>query len=186
MQRWRFSPLTPLTYLFSAVCLSASAWTSEPLACTHVHSGERLHTKLFVAGLAPWEPILHLSILHSWGSDFTPNFTRGDPFFLGSITGPIITHTVCFNSLLSLLADVHACAPSHTQGQSLWLPHAHVCNNTKIDTSEKQQTKWCKTLGVTLKCGAVLEVELRFRSMLWYRWYVGMGRNSPRGLGKMN
>lgn len=126
IQRWRFVLLTSLTYLFSAVCLSASAWTSEPRACTHVHSGERLHTKLFVAGLAPWEPILHLSILHSWGPDFTPNFTSGDPFFFSaasqaplSLTPSALTHSflsslTCTPVLLHTLRDSHCDSHMHT------------------------------------------------------------------------
>lgn len=60
-------------YLFAQVsvwvsvhlCSNLSSY-SELLSCwLYVRTGECVHAELFVAGLAPWEPILHLSIPHS-------------------------------------------------------------------------------------------------------------------------
>lgn len=127
----------------------------------YVHTGERVHTELFVAGLAPWEPILHLSIPHSRAQrspDFTQNLPAAD-LFLSGIIDPIIskhssllslcflTHTVCFTPSLSSsfspnLIKTYLYSPyalSHTQAQSLSHLRILVCNVTRIDTRQKQQ-----------------------------------------------
>lgn len=90
------------------------------VSCMYVCTGECLHTELFVAGLAPWEPILHLSIPLS-RAPILPHIYQQLTLFLSGIIDPIITHTVCFPSLFS---DTHTpifalYALSHTQGQSL-------------------------------------------------------------------
>lgn len=74
--------------LFSGACLRGCEDVDVP-TCRLVLRGSRVsvravdrsHTELFVAGLAPWELILHLSIPHSRAPDFTPNLPAADPFF---------------------------------------------------------------------------------------------------------
>ncbi len=91
--------------------------------CMYVCTGASVHMELFVAGLAPWEPIFHLSIPHSRAQrspDFTQNLPAADPFsqwhhrphYLEAwlSTFSLLSHSRCLLYSLSLfffLAESH-------------------------------------------------------------------------------
>lgn len=125
-QRSPFPPLWRMYFSAPSVCLPVFI-TSKPQEHTHVHTGERLHIKLFVAGLAPWEPNLHLSLLHSWASVIPQILHQWWPFFLlhCSISDPII---LLFLALFSCAEILAVDAPSH----ALRKPQCDSHTNTSL------------------------------------------------------
>lgn len=125
-------------YLFSGVCLSGCVYicvrTCLLVSCMYVRTGECLHAGLFVAGLAPWEPILHLSIPLS-RAPILPHIYQRLTLFLSGIVDPIITHTVRFPSLFS---DTHTHLSLHFMlFHTLRDSHCHA--HTHL-SRQKQQT----------------------------------------------
>lgn len=131
---------------FSGVCLSGCVYicvrTCLLVSCMYVRTGECLHAGLFVAGLAPWEPILHLSIPLS-RAPILPHIYQRLTLFLSGIIDPIITHTVRFPSLFS---DTHTylyTSCSFTHSGTVTVTPTHIC----LDRNSRLITKWWRDFG---------------------------------------
>lgn len=115
-----------LVFRFSCVGVCTSVLELVVLLCTLFMVAcmcrqESVHIELFVAGLAPWEPILHLSIPHSgaqWSPNFTLNLPAADPFsqwhhrphyFQASLSNTCShTNWLCLSLFLCLFrSDIH-------------------------------------------------------------------------------
>lgn len=126
--------------LFSGVCLRGCKDADVPTcrlvlrsSPVSVCTGDRLHTELFVAGLAPWELILHLSIPHSRAPDFTPNLPAADPFSQWYRGPHYHSHCLLYSLARSSLAytpifTLHALL--RAQRWPLSHPHTFVCDAT--------------------------------------------------------
>lgn len=124
-----------------------------------MHMHECVCTELFVAGLALWEPILHLSILLSlaqWSPNFTLNLPAPDPFSQWHHRDPIIlqllissllslTLSLCVSGILTrkgiFLLSLHALALCITHSVALSPSHVHtlICNVTRVGTGERNK-----------------------------------------------
>lgn len=89
-------------YLFSSVSTSVLEivflFRASFMLRMYKRTGQCAHAELFVAGPAPWEPILHLSVPHSRAL-ILPQIYQQLTLFLSGIIDPIISR---HRSLLSL------------------------------------------------------------------------------------
>lgn len=101
----------------------------------YVRTAGCLHADLFVAGLAPWERILHLSILESRAL-ILPKIHQRLTFFHSGIRPRYHSHCLLNSLPLSILTRtlmktyLYTSCSSVTQGQSLSRLHTLVCNIT--------------------------------------------------------
>lgn len=109
-----------------------SAWAS----CMYVRTAGCLHADLFVAGLAPWERILHLSILESRAL-ILPKIHQRLTFFTAA-SDRVIAHTVCLTHPLSLFWHAHSWRPIFTLRalQSLRDSHCHAYTHSSVISLE--------------------------------------------------
>lgn len=121
-----------------------------------------MHAELFVAGLPPWEPILHLSIPQSRvqrSPDFTRNLPAADPISLWhhrpryfkafhlyfafqltqSLLAPSPSFFISFLPTYTLIKIFTPRMLFHTLRHSHCHTYTLVCNVTRIDTRQKQQ-----------------------------------------------
>lgn len=111
----------------------------------YTRTGGRLHAELFVAGLAPWERILHLSILESRAL-ILPKIHQRLTFFHSGIRPRYHSHCLLNSLPLSSLACTlmktylyTSCSSTHSGTVTVTPTHTLICNITWIDTREKQQ-----------------------------------------------
>lgn len=120
-----------------------------------------VRTRLFVAGLAPWEPILHLSIPRSRAQrspNFTLNLPAADPFspwhrgpcylrasLLSAFSLPPQSHCRLYSLPPSSFSPTHSLRPIftlrmlfHTLRHSHFHTYAVICNVTRIDKKKAQ------------------------------------------------
>lgn len=117
-----FSEMWACVFICVGTCLLVLSFFHVRM---YVHTGECVHAELFVAGLAPWEPFLHLSIPHSRAL-ILPEIHQQLTLFLSGTVDPIIsrqhslpspcflTHTVCLTPPFSLtytLTKAYLCSP---------------------------------------------------------------------------
>lgn len=137
------------------------AWSTQESVCLCVC----VHAQLFVAGLVPWEPILHLSVSHSPvppSPNFTLNLPAADPFFYFLVASLIPSLALSLTlSLLSPLSDqhTHTRAHAHTPIKNyLYSPYAlshtkahfhtsTLCPDTRIDWKWYIYAKWQRAFG---------------------------------------
>ncbi len=100
---WKYQCRVFYVLVFRCVCVGVCKNSSR--VCVYVCTEECVHAELFVAGLAPWEPILHLSIPHSRAL-ILPKIHQRMTLFLSGIVDPIILRHCALLSLCSLTPTV--------------------------------------------------------------------------------